>query len=65
MVYLPNYPGTVDVLSDEERAAVVTNLSKQASTIHAKTFDFVHIKSLFNNLSFLSFTMIWVMHGTV
>jgi hypothetical protein len=60
---LPNYPQTANFLSDDEKEAVVANLPKQAPTMHAKTFDFDQIISLFKSPSFVPFLMIWITHG--
>jgi hypothetical protein len=51
--YLPNYPQTVEFLSEDEREAVIADLPKQAPTMGAKTFDFEQIKSLFKNPTFV------------
>ena len=50
--YLPNYPQTVDFLSEDEREAILADLPKQAPTMRAKTFDLEQIKSLFKSPTF-------------
>ncbi|KAH7064168.1 major facilitator superfamily domain-containing protein [Paraphoma chrysanthemicola] len=61
--YLPNYPQSVDFLSEDERDAIIADLPKQAPTMSAKTFDFDQIKSLFKSPTFVPFLMIWITHG--
>jgi hypothetical protein len=61
--YLPNYPQTAKFLSQDEREAVTVDLPKQAPNMHAKTFDFEQIKSLFKTPTFIPFLMIWITHG--
>ncbi|KAH3983221.1 hypothetical protein HBI52_088800 [Parastagonospora nodorum] len=61
--YLPNYPQTVNLLSEDEREAIIADLPKQAPTMGAKTFDFEQIKSLFKSPTFVPFLMIWITHG--
>jgi hypothetical protein len=62
-LYLPNYPQTVNFLSDDDREAIIADLPKQAPTMGAKTFDFEQIKSLFKSPTFVPFLMIWITHG--
>lgn len=62
-LYLPNYPQTVEFLSEDEREAIIADLPKQAPTMRAKTFDLEQIKSLFKSPTFVPFLMIWITHG--
>ncbi|KAF1843565.1 MFS general substrate transporter [Cucurbitaria berberidis CBS 394.84] len=61
--YLPNYPETVEFLTEDERKAILDDLPKQAPTMRAKTFDLEEIKSLFKSPTFFPFLMIWITHG--
>jgi MFS family permease len=61
--YLPNYPQTVAFLSEDEQAAIVADLPKQAPTMEAKTFDLKQVKSLLTSPTFIPFLMIWITHG--
>jgi hypothetical protein len=60
---LPNYPQTVAFLSEDEQAAIVADLPKQAPTMEAKTFDLKQVKSLLTSPTFIPFLMIWITHG--
>ncbi|RII06208.1 hypothetical protein CUC08_Gglean009423 [Alternaria sp. MG1] len=57
------YPQTVDFLSEDECAAILADLSQQAPTMRAKTFDTDQVKSLFRSATFFPFLMIWTTHG--
>lgn len=61
--YLPDYPQTVEFLTEEEREAIIADLPKQAPTMSAKTFDIEQIKSLFKSPTFVPFLMVWITHG--
>jgi hypothetical protein len=62
-LYLPNYPETADFLSDEERAALIADLPKQAPKSHAKTLDYDQVLALFKSPTFVPFLIVWATHG--
>ncbi|KAL5119166.1 hypothetical protein ACEQ8H_002873 [Pleosporales sp. CAS-2024a] len=51
------------ILEDEEKAAMIADLPKQAPTMHAKTFDVDQIKFLLKSPTFVPFLLIWITHG--
>ncbi|KAK2007942.1 high-affinity nicotinic acid transporter [Colletotrichum eremochloae] len=61
--FLPNYPETVEFLTEPEREVIITELPEQAPTMNAKTVNFQQIKELFRSPTFVPFLMIWITHG--
>ncbi|ORY02570.1 major facilitator superfamily domain-containing protein [Clohesyomyces aquaticus] len=61
--YLPNFPETVKFLTEVERGVILEDLPKQAPTMHAETLNLDQVKSLFKSPTFVSFLMIWILHG--
>ncbi|KXH60755.1 high-affinity nicotinic acid transporter [Colletotrichum nymphaeae SA-01] len=61
--FLPNYPETVNFLSDSEREAILSDLPEQAPTMKSKTINLQQVKDLFSDPTFFPFLMIWITHG--
>ncbi|EXF75166.1 high-affinity nicotinic acid transporter [Colletotrichum fioriniae PJ7] len=61
--FLPNYPETVDFLTDSEREAILSDLPEQAPTMKSKTINLQQVKDLFSDPTFIPFLMIWITHG--
>ncbi|KAF6804863.1 high-affinity nicotinic acid transporter [Colletotrichum sojae] len=61
--FLPDYPETVEFLTDAEREVVLADLPDEAPTMKAKTINFKQVKEVFRNPTFIPFLMIWITHG--
>ncbi|KAK2055601.1 high-affinity nicotinic acid transporter [Colletotrichum caudatum] len=61
--FLPNYPETVEFLTESERETILADLPEQAPTMNANTVNSQQIKDLFRDPTFVPFLMIWITHG--
>ncbi|KAF6820059.1 high-affinity nicotinic acid transporter [Colletotrichum plurivorum] len=61
--FLPNYPETVEFLTDAEREVVLADLPDEAPTMKAKTINFEQVREVFRNPTFIPFLMVWITHG--
>lgn len=61
--FLPNYPNSSNVFSEDEKQAIIANLPSTQPTSTAKTWDSSQAKVLFRDPTFFTFTLLWICHA--
>ncbi|KAF7530998.1 hypothetical protein G7054_g9296 [Neopestalotiopsis clavispora] len=63
LFWLPDYPETAKILTEEERDYVQHRLGKSAPSGKAGHWDITTLKVLFKDPTFYTFSMFWICHG--
>lgn len=61
--FLPNYPNSSNVFSEDEKQAIIAKLPATQPTSTAKTWDSSQAKVLFRDPTFFTFTLLWICHA--
>ncbi|KAK5118602.1 hypothetical protein LTR85_008067 [Meristemomyces frigidus] len=63
LFFLPNYPEDSAFLDAEETQVLLDDLPKTQPSSTAKTWNFSQAKALFQDPTYITFTLIWVCHA--